>query len=202
MNTRSLRFRITAWYAGLLAGALLVFGVSVYLGLERYLYWDLQSTLDSSCRTIATQLLSQHPFKRADWLETEINEAYAPEVNGHFIRVIQEGELRRIGENVTRFLDATSRVEPDAGELSPGLLRNALDALRRNFDPTHGGFGDAPKFPHALELKLLLRARRSLLRGGGTRSVAPVKIGRHARNLGRHPFDELRMNSGRPSNCR
>ena len=91
MNTRSLRFRITAWYAGLLAGALLVFGVSVYLGLERYLYWDLQSTLDSSCRTIATQLLSQHPFKRADWLETEINEAYAPEVNGHFIRVIQEG---------------------------------------------------------------------------------------------------------------
>ena len=91
MNTRSLRFRITAWYAGLLAGALLVFGVSVYLGLERYLYWDLQSTLDSSCRTIATQLLSQHPFKRADWLETEINEAYAPEVNSHFIRVIQEG---------------------------------------------------------------------------------------------------------------
>ncbi len=91
MNTRSLRFRITAWYAGLLAGALLVFGVSVYVGLERYLYWDLQRTLDSSCQTIATQLLSQHPFKRTDWLETEINEAYAPEVNGHFIRVIEEG---------------------------------------------------------------------------------------------------------------
>jgi heavy metal sensor kinase len=91
VNTRSLRFRITAWYAGLLAGALLVFGVSVYLGLERYLYSDLQRTLGSDCRTIATQLLSQHPFKRADWLETEIEEAYSPEANGHFIRVIQEG---------------------------------------------------------------------------------------------------------------
>ncbi len=91
MNTRSLRFRITAWYAGLLAGALLVFGVSVYLGLERYLYWNLQRTLGSDCRTIGTQLLSQHPFKRRDWLETEINEAYAPEVNGHFIRVVEEG---------------------------------------------------------------------------------------------------------------
>ena len=91
MNTRSLRFRITAWYAGLLAGALLIFGVSVYLGLERYLYWNLQRTLGSDCRTIGTQLLSQHPFKRTDWLETEINEAYAPEVNGHFIRVVQEG---------------------------------------------------------------------------------------------------------------
>ncbi len=91
MNTRSLRFRITAWYAGLLAGALLVFGASVYLGLERYLYWNLQRTLGAECRTIGTQLLTQHPFKRADWLETEIDEAYAPGVNGHFIRVIQEG---------------------------------------------------------------------------------------------------------------
>jgi heavy metal sensor kinase len=91
VNTRSLRFRITAWYAGLLAGALLIFGVSVYLGLERYLYWNLQRTLGSDCRTIGTQLLTQHPFKRKDWLETEINEAYAPEVNGHFIRVVQEG---------------------------------------------------------------------------------------------------------------
>ena len=91
MNTRSLRFRITAGYAGLLAGALLVFGASVYLGLERYLYWNLQRTLGAECRTIGTQLLTQHPFKRADWLETEIDEAYAPGVNGHFIRVIQEG---------------------------------------------------------------------------------------------------------------
>jgi heavy metal sensor kinase len=91
VNTRSLRFRITAWYAGLLAGALLIFGVSVYLGLERYLYWNLQRTLGSDCRTIGTQLLSQHPFKRTDWLETEINEAYAPEVNGHFIRVVEQG---------------------------------------------------------------------------------------------------------------
>ena len=91
MNTRSLRFRITAWYAGLLAGALVIFGVSVYLGLERYLYWNLQSTLTAESRTIGTQLLSQHPFKRENWLETEIEEAYAPEINGHFIRVIQKG---------------------------------------------------------------------------------------------------------------
>jgi heavy metal sensor kinase len=91
VNTRSLRFRITAWYAGLLAGALVIFGVSVYLGLERYLYWDLQRTLGADCRTIGTHLLSQHPFKRADWLETEIEEAYSPEANGRFIRVSQQG---------------------------------------------------------------------------------------------------------------
>ncbi|HYM79134.1 MAG TPA: ATP-binding protein [Candidatus Dormibacteraeota bacterium] len=91
MNTRSLRFRITAWYAGLLAGALIVFGVSVYLGLERYLDWTLQRTLAAECRTIGTELLSQLRVKDNSWLATEINEAYAPEVNGRFIRVSREG---------------------------------------------------------------------------------------------------------------
>ncbi len=90
MNTRSLRFRITAWYAALLAGALLVFGVSVYLGLERYLYWNLQRTLASECRTIGTELLPQLPAKQAAWLAADINEDYAPEVNNKFIRVIRE----------------------------------------------------------------------------------------------------------------
>src|ERR1700756_4695295 len=91
MNTRSLRFRITAWYAGLLAGTLLVFGVSVYLGLERYLDWSLQRTLLAECRPIATELLSQFPPKDTKWLATEINEAYAPGVNGRFIPVLHEG---------------------------------------------------------------------------------------------------------------
>ena len=92
MNTRSLRFRLTAWYAGLLAGALLVFGVSVYLGLERYLYWNLHRTLAAEGRTIGTELLSQLPVKSTRWLATEINEDYAPEANDRFIRVIQEGK--------------------------------------------------------------------------------------------------------------
>jgi heavy metal sensor kinase len=72
-------------------GALLVFGVSVYLGLERYLDWTLQATLASECRTIGTELLSQLPEKNAGWLTTEINEAYAPEVNARFIRVYRQG---------------------------------------------------------------------------------------------------------------
>jgi heavy metal sensor kinase len=91
VNFRSLRFRMTAWYAGLLVGALLAFGVSVYLGLERYLNWTLQGMLASECRTIGTELLTQLPGKSADWLVTEINEAYAPEVNARFIRVYREG---------------------------------------------------------------------------------------------------------------
>jgi heavy metal sensor kinase len=81
---------MTAWYAGLLVSALLVFGLSVYWGLERYLDWTMQATLASECRTVGTELLSQLPGKNADWLMTEINEAYAPEVNARFIRVYRK----------------------------------------------------------------------------------------------------------------
>jgi uncharacterized protein len=37
------------------------------------------------------------------------------------------------------------------------LLENAERALRRAFDSRHGGFGGAPKFPHSMDLQLLLR---------------------------------------------
>jgi two-component system, OmpR family, sensor kinase len=91
VNIRSLRFRMTAWYAGLLLCALLVFGISVYLGLERYLISTQQATLASECRAIGSELLPQLPGKRASWLMSEINEAYAPEVNARFVRVYREG---------------------------------------------------------------------------------------------------------------
>jgi len=52
------------------------------------------------------------------------------------------------------------RLEPGEGDLSPQLLRHAGSVLSRSFDTTYGGFGSAPKFPHALELRLLLRSAR------------------------------------------
>src|SRR5690606_4272087 len=39
---------------------------------------------------------------------------------------------------------------------SDGLHRLALAQLRRSFDPVHGGFGGAPKFPQAPMLQYLL----------------------------------------------
>ena len=66
--------------------------------------------------------------------------------------------LYEIGRQVSAALKATSDLEPAKGELSETILKNAANVLRRSFDPTHGGFGGAPKFPHPLELKVLLRA--------------------------------------------
>jgi hypothetical protein len=49
-----------------------------------------------------------------------------------------------------------------SGELDPNVLDASLNALERSIDPVWGGFGDAPKFPHAMDLRALFRhARRT-----------------------------------------
>src|SRR5262249_27743807 len=46
---------------------------------------------------------------------------------------------------------------PAAAELWLSLVEAAAASLERSFDHRHGGFGGAPKFPHSMDLQLLLR---------------------------------------------
>ena len=91
MNTRSLRFRLTAWYASLLATALLLFGVSVYIGLQRYLEASATRTLSEQAHSIESEITAEYSRKGPEWLGREIEEAYAPESTGNFVRVTRNG---------------------------------------------------------------------------------------------------------------
>ena len=68
--------------------------------------------------------------------------------------------------------DLTSRLQeisqPAAGADLPQLdwMHNAASKLEQQFDFTHGGFGAAPKFPHAMDLQLLLRIWHRFRRAG------------------------------------
>ncbi|HVK12155.1 MAG TPA: thioredoxin domain-containing protein [Gemmataceae bacterium] len=66
-------------------------------------------------------------------------------------------EIAEQSADVVAFLND---VRPAGGTTVPGpeVIAAAATGLRRAFDATHGGFGRAPKFPHALEIRLLLRA--------------------------------------------
>ncbi|MCY3003175.1 MAG: thioredoxin domain-containing protein [Planctomycetota bacterium] len=44
-----------------------------------------------------------------------------------------------------------------AGDLDADVLNAAFAMLASNFDAQWGGFGDAPKFPHAMDVRLVLR---------------------------------------------
>jgi uncharacterized protein YyaL (SSP411 family) len=69
-------------------------------------------------------------------------------------------EITTSAGQITEHVRTATAPRAAAGELGPAALRNALGPLRRVFDRTFGGFGSAPKFPHAMEIKLLLRVAR------------------------------------------
>ncbi|MFQ5452956.1 MAG: thioredoxin domain-containing protein, partial [Candidatus Zixiibacteriota bacterium] len=45
--------------------------------------------------------------------------------------------------------------------ISKSMVKHTAEALMKTFDNTYGGFGQAPKFPHALELSLFLRVHKA-----------------------------------------
>jgi heavy metal sensor kinase len=115
---------MTSWYAGLLATTLLIVGASVYVGLQRYLDWTLEKTLAAECRAIGTELLWQIPTHHAGWLTVELNEDYAPDVNGRFLRITQQG-----GGIV--YLSGAPKNGTFDPQLIPLPLENAQDGLRK-----------------------------------------------------------------------
>jgi uncharacterized protein YyaL (SSP411 family) len=66
-----------------------------------------------------------------------------------------------IAEQNEQLKSALARTNPDpqdaAAALPVGASDGAWAALARSFDPVHGGFGGAPKFPHPFELDFCLR---------------------------------------------
>jgi len=64
------------------------------------------------------------------------------------------------GDQITGYISQMSRVTPSREMLTDELLLAALDDLRGSFDPRHGGWGQAPKFPHSAGISLLLRIHR------------------------------------------
>lgn len=89
----SLRFRVTAWYCGLLAVTLFIFGAAVWLGLRNYLLTTIEHSLRDDSGNIVQQFVSQVDQKSQDWLTGEIEESYAPESDGRYIRIFREGKV-------------------------------------------------------------------------------------------------------------
>jgi heavy metal sensor kinase len=88
MKLRSLRLRLSAWYAGMMVLCLTVAGASVYIGLGRYLEWSLRKQLGDQARAIGDNLLRQVEARGEQWVIAEVND-YAPEINGRFIRLVR-----------------------------------------------------------------------------------------------------------------
>jgi len=99
---------------------------------------------------------------------------YFPPVDRHglpgFPRVLQavarayRDQPEEVAKSVDRILSALENVEqprPGEGPVDPTLPRRAAESLLGLVDRRHGGFGGAPKFPHAAAFQVLLRQHRA-----------------------------------------
>ena len=67
-----------------------------------------------------------------------------------------KGEAMRDAESLHQALAERRTSVMDAAVVNDAFLKEGLDALRGEADPVNGGFGGAPKFPHAGAIEFLL----------------------------------------------
>ncbi|QDU63713.1 Cellobiose 2-epimerase [Planctomycetes bacterium Pan216] len=124
----------------------------------------------------AVQLMTRHGgWPMSVWLTPDLKPffggTYFPPERRHGMRSFQEilhavneawvnrqkDVLESADQMVARLHDIAQLNAID-GELSVDLIENAARELQRYFDRTWGGIGQAPKFPHSVEYRLMLRA--------------------------------------------
>jgi uncharacterized protein YyaL (SSP411 family) len=66
-------------------------------------------------------------------------------------------EVQKVEAQMKNALRQITEIVPSQGQLEDKILTNAFQASVSQFDPTHGGFGRAPKFPSSMTLSFLLR---------------------------------------------
>src|SRR5438477_2068315 len=120
MNTRSIRFRLSAWYAGLLALLLVLFGVFIYFTLDHFLETNLRDTLAKENRAIGESLIRDVDQIDGGYVAYEIAEHYAPKMTDRFIRITRaDGSVFYQSER------------PESGAFNPSEVRSArLDELQ------------------------------------------------------------------------
>jgi heavy metal sensor kinase len=87
MNTRSLSFRLVAWYAGVLTVVFVLLGSLTFLFLRHYLEANLLDIQARRARQIADTLVAHARRDSEDAMRSQVENLYSPEVNDRFIRI-------------------------------------------------------------------------------------------------------------------
>ncbi|HEX4121367.1 MAG TPA: ATP-binding protein [Verrucomicrobiae bacterium] len=128
MNTRSLRFRLIIWYAGLLTCVFVLLGGLMYQVLAHYLQRSLAQALTRRSDQIAVSLLAHIEQTGDRYVADEIKTRYAPENYDRFIRVTRaDGSIVYASGRAATF-DATAL--PVATHAIPAAPVSLADGTR------------------------------------------------------------------------
>ena len=87
MNTRSLSFRLVAWYAGLLTIIFVLLAALTVAAVRHYLEANLLQDQARRARQISHTLLAGVVRTGEDFVAAEVEALYAPAANDRFIRI-------------------------------------------------------------------------------------------------------------------
>ncbi len=100
MTMRSIRFRLIAWYAGVLTAVFVLLGALMYFDLKFFLESNLRDTQARRARQIADTLLARVHETSEGHVAAEIKDLYEPEVNDRFIRLTRsDGSIVYVSGN-------------------------------------------------------------------------------------------------------
>jgi two-component system, OmpR family, sensor kinase len=91
MNTRSLSFRLVAWYAGVLTIVFVLLGGLTLFFLRHYLEANLLDSQARRARQIADTLIAAARRDSESALRAQVDTLYAPGANDRFIRITRAG---------------------------------------------------------------------------------------------------------------
>ncbi len=87
MTTRSIRFRLVVWFAGLLIAVFVLLGSLILAGLKTYLVRNLGQTQARRAQQMAETLLANVEKTGEEHVVEEINSWVTPEINDRFVRL-------------------------------------------------------------------------------------------------------------------
>jgi heavy metal sensor kinase len=88
MSPGSIRFRLTVWYAGVLAGILILFSIATYVGVSHFLRRNLHESVVKDAQEIGSIVRENANEKDESAVGREVGEHFSPESNERAIRVV------------------------------------------------------------------------------------------------------------------
>jgi len=132
VNTRSFKFQLIVWYAGLLAGGFILLGTAAYVALERYLVAAVKESQLRRARQIAQLVADESKKSLITNVGDEIETRYAPGLNDRFVRVSREsGEVLYLSSAPASLTFSPSTLPPPNWPPGPETVRRVSLGNRR-----------------------------------------------------------------------
>jgi two-component system, OmpR family, sensor kinase len=160
MNPRSLRFRLIMWYAGLLTGVFLLFGIALYQVLQGYLESSLAQALRRRSDQIAGLLLAKIDTTGDGYVADQIKIRYAPENYDRFIRITRPDGSVLYASGPTASFDPAGYRPLAASAVKDGLVQKVR-------------LGDGNRLLDTAKVFQTSEGRRYLIESGGP--MAPIE---------------------------